>query len=138
MLCPVITDPEDFYTRSNAASTPYRKLDVNIYPCMIPDTSLCAPEAEVARVSWRVAFLRTSFIPSSKKDPLSKTIQMEDIQVNVNKEIEYKILIQGNVLWNDDTDFGEKTLVAKFLSESNSLATSGYRPPMTTCTLADI
>ena len=92
----------------------------------------------MARLSWKIAFQRTSFVPSSKEDPLSETIQIEDIQVNINKEIEYKISLQGNEHYNDDTDFGEQKLVAKFLSESETLATSGFRYPLTTCTMADV
>lgn len=138
MLCPVITEPTDFYTRSNPADTPYRKVDINIYPCMIPDNTLCAPLSDVNKLSWKIAFLRTSFNPSIKTNPLTKEIVFEDIQVNVNKEIEYKVSLQGNELYDDDTDFGDQKLVAEYLSETENLATSGYRPAMTTCTMADV
>lgn len=88
MLCPVITNPEDFYTLSNPMIPPYRKVDVNIYPCTLSDTSQCMAQSEISKMSWRIAFVRTSFNPSKKTDPITKQLHFEDIAVNIYKEVQ--------------------------------------------------
>ena len=105
---------------------------------MIPDTSLCATLAEIQTLNVKLAFLRTSFDPSNKENPLVKQITFTDMGVNYLKENELKFTLQGNELYDDDRDFGDKTLKATFLSEGEILAMSGLRPPLTTCTMAQI
>lgn len=135
MLCPDITKPEDMYLLSNQGSPPYRKMDINIYPCMIPDTSLCAPREEIERLSWKIAFGRSAYDPSMKYNPITKSIYFEDIRVVIAKEIEYKVSLMGVEIHNQDKDFTKDYLVAEHLKEIENLATSGLRDPSITCTL---
>jgi hypothetical protein len=127
MLCLDFTQKEDMFVNSILALPPFRMLDFNIFPCMLPNFAGCATAAEMKRVTWKLALGRKISNPSNKKDPVSYSINFEDYLTNISKEINTKVNLMVNEIWDDDSDFGDKKLVAKFLTDTDRDLVQGYR-----------
>jgi hypothetical protein len=136
-MCPDYDKPEDMYVNSNQASPPYRKLDIAIYPCMIPDNSLCL---DPQNVKWKLALVHKNYSPDDKFDPVKSSVQFEDISVNPYQGIFSKISLMGVEIYDQDSDFFEDKKVGEYLTETQKLINYGYRsnPTKIYCTMLEV
>jgi hypothetical protein len=120
MLCPDVDMPEELFTVSNDFKLPYRTIRIKVMPCSRADSSECVTDPSVlGRVFLNFGFVQTSFIPSEKESPIQKVPLLKDFRVDITQEIKYEISLKGNEIFDDEKEFGDKTLKFSFIDNDD-------------------
>jgi hypothetical protein len=117
MLCPDIDDPKDLYTDSGPMTSPFRKVEIKIYPCTLIPNTACKTATELGKITIKVASTVKNFIfENYRKDFIETKIFYDDLLINPRVEYTKKNYLMNNVLYNDDQDLFPKQRMAEYIS----------------------
>lgn len=139
LLCPDIKQPDDYFVQSNAYSTPFRIIQMTIFPCALPDPADCAPASELAVSNVNFGFTETSFKPDSKDSPLSIVPTVQDFRISVTQETRWEIKLKNTDVYDDEYDFFKRKQRFSFLQKDEESMYGIIRPaPLVHCTFEQI
>ena len=107
MLCPNFTGrAEDYYAKNNITREHiYRTISIKVYPCSLPDSSLCATPAEMVMLQIEFGRRRRLLVSSNFTNPVKDIIYKDEIRIDPKATKIFKHEIKKNKILDDTIQF---------------------------------
>ena len=117
-LCPDFRDsPNEFRAMRNLSNSTYYNPKLVIYPCSLPDKSLCAPKQEILYSNIVYTSIDKLMVSSDLKNPIGFSPKTKSISLDasVSKAIVYDLSLSQ--VYDDTNIFSGPTLKEEFVTQ---------------------
>ena len=126
---------EEIYFNSTLLLTPYRVMEVQVYPCMLPNPADCKTAAELQRTQIIVGETEYSLDYSNYKNPVSPIAIVQSVPfIDIGRNTQFQKRIREVVIEDDRWDFmNTKRRTSYFEIEKEWIETESRDPTMLHC-----